>query len=193
MARLKTNSIRIIGGHHRGQKFPFPDVSGLRPTSDRIRETLFNWISPVIAGARCLDLFAGSGALAFEAISRGASEVIMVEQSSVAVRQLRTNLGLFKTDQSSIVQADALSYLDSITKPFDIIFLDPPFAQDVLQRCIDTINRLHLFNEQTQIYLEAPKNATLPKLPDGWQWYRNKTAGNVGYHLIHCYQSGSDQ
>jgi 16S rRNA (guanine966-N2)-methyltransferase len=187
MARLNTNKIRIIGGTHRGQKLHFPDVPGLRPTSDRIRETLFNWLTPMIAGARCLDLFAGSGALSFEAISRGAKEVIMVDQSPVVVNQLRANLALLKTRQSSVVQADAFAYIESVTKPFDIIFLDPPFALDVLPECIESINRHQLCHDQTQIYLEAPKKVKRPDLPDNWQWHRNKTAGNVGYHLIHCY------
>lgn len=115
----------------------------------------------------------------------------MVEQSPIAVRQLKSNLALLGADQASVVQADALSYLETITKPFDIIFLDPPFALDLIPKCIESISRHPLCNERTQIYLEAPKRMKLPDLPDKWLWSRNKTTGNVGYHLIHCYESTS--
>lgn len=187
MARNSTNELRIIGGAHRGRKLHFPDVPGLRPTSDRVRETLFNWLMPVITGARCLDLFTGSGALSFEALSRGAAEVVMVEQSTAVVKQLQTNLALLTTENAHVIQADALAYLETASGPFDIIFLDPPFNMDVLPECIEKIHTHQLCAARGLIYLEAPRRLDLPALPDHWHWYRNKTTGQVGYHLIHCY------
>jgi len=187
MLQEKTNELRIIGGTHRGRRLHFPDAPGLRPTSDRIRETLFNWLTPVIQGARCLDLFAGSGALSFEALSRGAAEVIMIEPSPVVVNQLRSNLSLLMIECSQVIQTEALSYLDTASDAFDIIFLDPPFDMTILPDCIEKIHSHQLCAPKAHIYIEAPKSMALPQIPDDWQWYRNKSAGQVGYHLIHCF------
>ena len=122
------NRIRIIGGTHRGRRLAFPDAAGLRPTPDRVRETLFNWLMPHLPGARCLDLFAGSGALGLEAVSRGAREVVLVDANPAVVKSLQENLRLLgETERARVIRSDALAFLRKETDaPFDIVFLDPP-------------------------------------------------------------------
>jgi 16S rRNA (guanine966-N2)-methyltransferase len=132
-------AIHIIGGHYRGKKIQFPESTSLRPTPNRIRETLFNWLMHDIRGARCLDTFAGSGALGFEAYSRGASEVVFLEQSPLVHTCLQKNIALFQSDALSIKKTDALVYLDAIQSPFDIIFLDPPFSKEYIPQCMQLI------------------------------------------------------
>ena len=131
-----TNQLRLIGGRFRGRRLPFPDQPGLRPTPDRVRETLFNWLAPVIVGARCLDAFAGSGALGFEAASRGAGEVVLIERSPLVARQLQVNAQTLGAAEVRIQQADTLQWLAAAGHPFDIVFLDPPFADDLLMPAI---------------------------------------------------------
>ena len=129
------NSVRIIGGGWRGRRITFPDVPGLRPTPDRVRETLFNWLQHDIAGARCLDLFAGSGALGLEALSRGAKELVFVEQSVAASRALQEQLARLGAERrSQVVEMGAARYLRGAAPAFDIVFLDPPFGRDALDR-----------------------------------------------------------
>lgn len=127
------SQVRIIGGSLRGRKLSFADLPGLRPTGDRVRETLFNWLQPLIEGARCLDLFAGSGALGIEAVSRGAAEVVLVDNAPAVIRQLEKNRSAFNLDRLTVVRADALQFLDRAPSPFDLVFLDPPFHGDLLQ------------------------------------------------------------
>ncbi len=127
------NQLRIIGGLWRGRKLSFPDVDGLRPTGDRIRETLFNWLAPDMQGAHCLDLFSGSGALGLEALSRGADSSLLLEKHPTAARQLKDNLQLLKADNGRVEQVDSLQWLNSaqVSHRFDIVFIDPPFALDL--------------------------------------------------------------
>lgn len=180
----QSNQLRIVGGVHGGRKLRFPDAPGLRPTSDRVRETLFNWLQPVIQGARCLDLFAGSGALGFEAASRGAGEVIGVEMNPKVARQLRENAGLLKLRQWQLVQADALKWLaDTPVSPFDVVFLDPPFAEDLMLQSVQLLEQHGWLTDQALVYLEMDAADTLPVLPETWHKLREKRAGQVAYSL----------
>ncbi|QKQ28163.1 16S rRNA (guanine(966)-N(2))-methyltransferase RsmD [Candidatus Reidiella endopervernicosa] len=173
----------MIGGSWRGRKFPIPDVEGLRPTPDRVRETLFNWLMPVLGGARCLDLYAGSGALGLEAASRGADRVVMVDRDHGVVRQLRHNIDTLKSDRVSVVQADALAYLERVEQPFDIVFLDPPFRQELVAECCQRLESGGWLTANAHIYLELERELGEPQLPKGWSLLRSKVAGQVGYHL----------
>ena len=179
----QSNQIRIIGGVHRGRKLRFPDLVGLRPTSDRVRETLFNWLQPVLAGAACLDLFAGSGALGLEAGSRGAGSVVMVERAEAAVRQLRENVALLGLEQVGVIQANALSWLERDARPFDIVFLDPPFADNLLEACCEKLEQNGWLADGARIYLERDAIKPMPQVPDNWHLLREKEAGQVSYCL----------
>ena len=155
----RTNTLRIIGGQWRGRKLSFPDAPGLRPTPDRIRETLFNWLQANIHGASCLDLFAGSGALGLEALSRGAARVVFVDTQKKAIRQLQDNLSLLKVDaaKAEVYQLDALDYIQNQThldNPFDIIFLDPPYRKQLLEKTLEQLQKKGLIKEDSLIYLE---------------------------------------
>ena len=147
------NTLRIIGGKWRSRKLSFISAPNLRPTPDRVRETLFNWLQSSIANARCLDLFAGSGALGLEALSRGASEVVFIEKHRTAARQLEQNLALLKTT-NPVINQDAKTYLLKESQAFDIIFLDPPFRQGLLPIMLELILEKQLLNNNALIYLE---------------------------------------
>lgn len=183
--------LRIIGGLWRGRKLQFPDVDGLRPTGDRIRETLFNWLAPEIQGARCLDLFAGSGALGIEALSRGAAASIMVEQDSKAAAQLKTNLGLLDKEAAcneagQVVQRDALTLLQqgNPAAPYHIVFVDPPFQLNLWQSVIDALESGNWLAEDATIYIEAGRDSEYHP-PINWQLHRDKTTGSVSYKLFY--------
>lgn len=181
-----SNQLRIIGGQWRGRKLRFADGRGLRPTPDRVRETLFNWLMPYLPGARCLDLFTGSGALGLEALSRGASEVVLIDNNSKVISQMRDNLSLLEASNAETVQADGVKYLkQNQPATFDIVFLDPPYADKLLPECIDLLEQGNWLKDDAWIYIELPSNEALPGLPANWQWHRNKQAGQVGYHLAH--------
>ncbi len=177
----KPGKIRIIAGQWRGRKLDVPDSPGLRPSPDRVRETLFNWLQQDIIGARCLDLFAGTGALGFEALSRGASEVIFVESDAKLVELLRQHAALLKSEHHVIQLADGLSWLKQGVKGFDIIFLDPPFGQGYIEKCCALIQDQGLLNEDGLVYIEAEKGLSLP---EGWKIKKETKAGNVQSMLI---------
>ena len=174
--------LRIIGGTWRSRRLSFPGCPGLRPTPDRVRETLFNWLQPWLPGASCLDLFAGSGALGLESLSRGAGQVVLVEQDGAAVSALRANLALLEARAAEVVQADARVYLQGPARPYDIVFLDPPYASGLLAECCARLASGGWVRQQGLIYLEAAADETLP-LPVTWTLLRSKRAGQVGYHL----------
>ncbi len=178
-----TNQIRIIGGRLRGRRLRFPDLPGLRPTGDRIRETLFNWLQARLPGSRCLDLFAGSGALGLEAASRGAAEVVLLERAPEAVRGLREAACELGLGGLRIIQADALRWLGGSAEPFDIVFLDPPFAAGLLGRCLERLDSGGWLCTDARVYLETDASAGLPPLPAGWTLERAKRAGQVRYAL----------
>lgn len=151
------NRIRIIGGEWRSRQLPFIEVTGLRPTPDRVRETLFNWLQGSIAGARCLDLFSGSGAIGFEALSRYAGEVVLVEKHARVAQQLRDNVALLEagnTSRASVVNMDAVKYIGQEHPAFDLIFLDPPYRKGLLPIVLDQIISLSLLKSDGLIYLE---------------------------------------
>jgi len=177
------NRVRIIGGEHRGRKLNFPDIPGLRPTGDRIRETLFNWLQPTLPGAACLDLFAGSGVLGLEAASRGAARVLMLDRSPEVIEQLRHNISLLGLEQTTVQQADAMSWLQIQAQPFDIIFLDPPFADDLLQQACSMVEEGGWLKPDGRIYIEADIAAGMPQLPSNWRKLKEKSAGQVNYFL----------
>jgi 16S rRNA (guanine966-N2)-methyltransferase len=173
--------VRIIAGKWRGRKLDVIDSPGLRPTPDRVRETLFNWIQMEIVGARCLDLFAGTGALGFEALSRDASEVVMVESDAKVVESLKQQASVLKSENHVIQHADALSWIRQNNKPFDIIFLDPPFQQGFVEKCCALIVEESLLKTNGLVYIESEKDLALP---DGWQIKKQKNAGQVQSMLI---------
>lgn len=179
------NTVRIIGGHHRGKKISFPEAEGLRPTSDRIRETLFNWLMHDIRGAHCLDLFAGSGALGFEAQSRGAAHVVFVEKNAIIYRQLQTTAATFNSTQFTILPMSAVEYLHKqqtqSTTPFDIVFMDPPFAHLELFDCVHAFEESALMKTGGLLYIESPQELTLN--PQFWRLLKLKKAGQVVYGL----------
>ncbi|MET0044641.1 MAG: 16S rRNA (guanine(966)-N(2))-methyltransferase RsmD [Candidatus Thiodiazotropha sp. 6PLUC3] len=182
MSNQVASQVRIIGGEHRGRRLPFADLPGLRPTGDRVRETLFNWLQPRIVGSRCLDLFAVSGSLGIAAASRGASQVVMLDTASAVVRQLEENRQNLKLNQVTVVRADALQWLEQEPAPFDVVFLDPPFSANLLGPLCQKLAQGWLAAD-ARIYLEDETSRTLPVLPEGWQLLKEKVAGQVRYGL----------
>ena len=184
MKSRKSNQLRIIGGQWRSRVLLVPDIEGLRPTPNRVRETLFNWLQGVITGARCLDLFAGSGALGIEALSRGAAEVILVEQNPLVAATLRTGLTqLGANHHGQVVQTDAIAYLQGPSRPFDLVFLDPPFHKDWVPRCCVLLQERGWLTTASRIYLETEAGFAVQSLPPTWELVRTRQAGQVGYHL----------
>lgn len=179
-----SNTLRIIGGEWRGRKLRFADGEGLRPTTDRVRETLFNWLAPLIQGARCLDLFAGSGALGLEALSRGAKEVVFIDTNPAAIAALKENLALLKAENAEVIRGDGLNYLQDKSRQFDVVFLDPPFRRDLLQPAIKLLAERGWLADGARIYLELESEESLAELPMGWELLRSKEAGQVAYHLV---------
>ncbi|MGM8225417.1 16S rRNA (guanine(966)-N(2))-methyltransferase RsmD [Cellvibrio sp. ARAG 10.3] len=183
------NQLRIIGGQWRGRKLGFPDVEGLRPTGDRIRETLFNWLAPEIRGARCLDLFAGSGALGLEALSRGAGASLLVERDAQASAQLRANLALLQAEQGSLLNADALTLLrqGNSAAPFNVVFVDPPFQLNLWQAVVDALEVGGWLADESSIYIESGRESVY-QVPSNWSLHRDKQAGQVNYRLFYRFQ-----
>ncbi|HEX5638188.1 MAG TPA: 16S rRNA (guanine(966)-N(2))-methyltransferase RsmD [Burkholderiaceae bacterium] len=178
--------VRIIGGEWRGRKLHFPPSAGLRPTPDRVRETVFNWLQFELAGKHCVDLFAGSGAFGFEALSRGADEAVFVERDAAAARTIRDTLAQFHCDRGRVEQVDALAWLERGppgSKPFDIVFLDPPYGEAWLPALAEKLERGGWLTPGAWIYLEDAAARGEPRLPAVWTLLRSKRAGDVGYHL----------
>ncbi|HEX3912762.1 MAG TPA: 16S rRNA (guanine(966)-N(2))-methyltransferase RsmD [Steroidobacteraceae bacterium] len=178
------NSVRIIAGAWRGRRIHFPDLPALRPTPDRVRETLFNWLHHSIIDTRCLDLFAGSGALGLEALSRGARDVVFVEQFPAAARGLHEQLvRLGGAAKGRVMEMGAARFLRSSATPFDIVFLDPPFGNDALAEYIPLLDAGAWLQPGSLVYLENERAAGVPALPGHWEMLKSKSAGEVGYHL----------
>jgi 16S rRNA (guanine966-N2)-methyltransferase len=176
--------LRIVAGKWRSRLLDIADLPGLRPTSERIRETLFNWLAPSIEGARCLDLFAGTGALGFEALSRGATSVVFVDSSRRATRAIEKSTKVLNATEAVIHCVDATDYVcDSARASFDIIFLDPPFADDRLETLCRLIEERGILAPGGRVYLEQDRAQPEPQLPGTWRILKNKTAGNVRYML----------
>lgn len=180
-----TGQIRIIGGRWRGRKLPVLDLDGLRPTTDRLKETLFNWLQFECADARVLDAFAGAGSLGIEALSRGAAHAVFVERSAPAAAQLADNLRRLEADGiSEVYQGDAQSYLKTPQTVFDLVFLDPPFHQDLLAQFIPQLMSTHALANGSWVYVESEH--PLPyEAPKSWHLHREKVAGQVCCRLYH--------
>ncbi|MEX0447734.1 16S rRNA (guanine(966)-N(2))-methyltransferase [Xenorhabdus sp. SGI246] len=181
--RTPLGQIRIIGGKWRGRKLPVPDSEGLRPTTDRVRETLFNWLMPVIQGARCLDCFSGSGALGFEALSRYANNATLIEYDRNVAKQLSNNLALLKAENGNVVQGNTLQYLNQSGTPFDVVFLDPPFRKGMLTETIKLLETNGWLAEVSWVYVEAEAESAATEVPTNWHLHREKIAGQVAYRL----------
>jgi len=177
--------VRIVAGKWRSRLLDIADVPGLRPTSERIRETLFNWLAPVIQGARCLDIFAGTGALGLEALSRGAAEVVFVEKSPVAAATLREHIAMLNVSETAVNETDASDYLRRAPLgEFDIVFLDPPFAADVHEDLCRLLVEEQVLSKNAWIYLEEDRAKPAAVIPKGWQIMKTGLAGNVRYSLV---------
>lgn len=176
--------LRIIGGDWRSRLLRFPDAGGVRPSPARIRETLFNWLNFHIAGSHCLDLFAGSGALGLEALSRGAAHATLIDHTPALARSLRDNLRLLKSEKGDVHCQDVESYLGTRQgAPFDIVFMDPPFRQGWLERLFPLLESGQWVRPGGWVYVEHESELTTPAVPHGWQLHRQKTAGQVTYSL----------
>jgi 16S rRNA (guanine966-N2)-methyltransferase len=180
------NQIRIIGGEWRSRQISFYDAPGLRPTPSRVRETLFNWLQYDIPGSRCLDLFAGSGALGFEAASRGAKTVVQVEQDANACRTLHENAIKLNAKQINLVQSDVFRFLaDCNPETFDIVFLDPPFSFNFVVQTCQWLEDKGWLNQRALIYVEAESGKRIiENMPENWHLLKSKIAGEVAYHLF---------
>jgi 16S rRNA (guanine966-N2)-methyltransferase len=177
------SKLRIIGGEWRSRQIVFEDAPGLRPTPARVRETLFNWLQADIANSCCLDLFAGSGALGFEAASRGARQVLQVENNPKTCQMLRENTTVLRATQIAVLQMDVALFIQQCQETFDVIFLDPPFGQGLVEPICQQLQSAGLVATYGKIYLETERKLTLQGLPDNWLQLKDKVAGEVRYSL----------
>jgi len=180
--RAASGRIRIIGGSLRNSRLEVPELPGLRPTPERVRETLFNWLAPVLEGARCLDLCAGTGALGIEALSRGAAGVQLVERDARAAQALRANLARLKADGGQVAALDAVAFLQGAAQPYDLVFLDPPFALELWPTLARQIEQGGWLAAPGWIYVESPRGH-VPALPANWRLHREGQAGEVRFAL----------
>lgn len=181
--RKEPSRLRIVGGEWGGRFVSFQDAEGLRPTGERVRETLFNWLQYDIAGAQVLDLFAGSGALSFEARSRGAAHIDVVEQHAPTISQLKRQFGDLAMDRIDFHQCSALTFLENSALGYDVIFIDPPFHSTLMQETLAILAERLPIEATLTLYLEFDRRHP-PELPEGWEYRRLKEAGEVGYGLV---------
>lgn len=184
---MKNNQLRIIGGRWRGRRISFPDIPGLRPTGDRIRETLFNWLQNDIQDAHCLDLFSGSGAIGFEALSRGAASVTLVDQNSDIIKYLHTTAEKLTANNISFIHdtAPSKSLAHKLAnQQFSIVFIDPPFHHGLIEKCCAWLIETNLLSKDALIYIEAERVLSPLPIPAAWEILKSKFTGQVGYHLI---------
>ena len=174
--------VRIVAGSLRNSRIEVPDAPGLRPTPDRVRETLFNWLAPEIDGARCLDLFAGTGALGIEALSRGAGHCTFVEADARLAAALRATLARLKVANAEVRNEPAERFLAAAASPFDVAFVDPPFAQSLWASSLDALQSRGWLKPVALVYVEAPVG-TEPGVPAGWTLHRESRAGDVRFAL----------
>ncbi|WP_448212356.1 16S rRNA (guanine(966)-N(2))-methyltransferase RsmD [Colwellia sp. MEBiC06753] len=178
----QTSAIRIIAGKHRGRKLPVIDAQGLRPTTDRVKETVFNWLMAYVDDSQCLDCFAGAGSLGFEALSRGAAHITMLELNKTAAKQLQANKALLKADNIDIYQTDTLNFLENPTTQYNLVFIDPPFRQGLAQQVIEKLASGWL-SVGAMVYVETEAEIASLSIPENWQLQKEKTAGQVRYQL----------
>jgi len=184
----KTEQVRIIGGKWRSRILHFPALANLRPTPDRVRETLFNWLAPYIQDARCLDAFAGSGALGFEALSRGAKEVVMVDKSPAVIANLEENMRILNTTDALCINS-SFPFKNNELEPFDIVFLDPPYHQGLIAISCHALMENDYLKDGALIYIEAEKELDPLPISNNWEILKSKQAGQVGYHLVRSSQN----
>lgn len=175
--------LRIVGGRHRGRKLPVPDLPGLRPTGDRVRETLFNWLQFELPGMNVLDLFAGTGALGLEALSREANHAVFVEQQASASRAINASLNTLAMTNAEVVTMSALDYLNGPANAFDLVFLDPPFHDNLWDQTLTALVSRGWLNEQAYVYVEQPKSSSV-EIPEQLSTVKDKTTGQVRYRLL---------
>lgn len=178
-----SSKLRIIGGEWRSRRIAFDDAPGLRPTPSRVRETLFNWLQADVMGSRCLDLFAGSGALGFEAASRGARRVLQIENNAVTYRKLKENITALATDRVEVLQMDVRQFIPRCHETFDLIFLDPPFGHGLISPVCQLIAQADILAPYGKIYIESERNLQLDALPSDWRPLKQNVAGDVSYNL----------
>lgn len=187
-----SGQIRIIGGQWRGRKLPVPDSPGLRPTTDRVRETLFNWLAPYLVDARCLDCFAGSGALGLEALSRYAAKTTLLEMERGVAQQLQKNLATLKASNAQVVNTNTLNYLNQPGEPYDIVFVDPPFRKGLLEETLKLLETRGWLASGAMVYVESEVENGLPPVPANWRLHREKVAGQVAYRLYSLETQGEE-
>jgi len=181
MGRHALGKLRVIGGQWRSRLIEFDAAHGVRPTPDRVRTTLFDWLAPRIQGARCLDLFAGSGALGIEALSRGAAKCYFVEEGHRQANDIRNALLMLKAQNAEVSEIDAIYYLSQTWHRYDVVFLDPPYGKGLLERALPELGKV-LVPGGNRIYLEWPQGQR-PELPERYEWLRDKQAGQVCFGL----------
>lgn len=180
----RQGQLRIIGGQWRGRKLNFTPEEGLRPTSDRIRETLFNWLAPSLHGARCADLFAGSGALGLEALSRGAAHCDFVDTSNSTLQQIKQHLATLCAEQlANCHQGSAQQFLENTRESYEIVFVDPPFSRQLVSPACAALAQQGLVQQESLVYVETGAAEPVPLVPNNWELHREKTAGGVAYRL----------
>ena len=177
------NKLRIIGGQWRSRQIHFNDTKHLRPTPARVRETLFNGLHHDIVASRCLDCYAGSGALSFEAASRGAAQVVLIDNNPDICRTLKANADVLKASQIKIINMEVLRYLSGNSEPYDLVFLDPPFGQGLAQPTCQWLEDKLWLRAQAKIYVETERQLELTTLPKNWALIKSKSAGEVAYRL----------
>jgi len=181
---VKGGFIRLISGQWRGKKLPVHDKEGLRPTTDRTKETLFNWLMQDIRDANCLDCFSGSGSLAFEALSRYANQVTILEKNNQVVKQLRDNLATLKVGNATLIETDSIDYLQHpASQKFDIVFIDPPFNKGLVQPCCNALEINDYLSENALIYIEKEAQLNDFSQPENWQLLKEKRTTQVSYQL----------
>lgn len=182
--RPSSGQVRIISGQWRSRKLPIHDLEGLRPTTDRVRETLFNWIANDVRGSRVLDCFAGSGALSLESLSRYASYAKIFELQAQAAKQLVANLATLKCENADVIKGDSLALLaNTPNEGFDIAFIDPPFRKSLAEKSITLIDKHHWLNDDALIYVETESEIAVLNVPASWSLLKEKKAGQVIYRL----------
>lgn len=182
--RKSSGSVRIIAGKWRRRRIRFDSTLDIRPTTDAVRESLFNWLQTRVEGAICLDLFAGSGALSFEALSRGAAEVVLLDNNRRCIRNLKWNAEQLGVQNCKIVGIDALAYLHRVDRPFDIIFIDPPFHTGLALQAIHLLEVSAALQPDTRVYLEVERDFDMTSLTGFWEILRCTRAGSRAHYLL---------
>jgi len=181
-------TLRIIGGRWRRRHIAFPHLPGVRPTHDRVRETLFNWLAPYIEGASCLDLFAGSGALGFEALSRGAKRVSFVDNNQEAIAAIKHNVAVLGAENVEVLMGDCPARMPPLTfAPYDVVFLDPPFRQNLLSSSAKWLEQGGYLNKKAYVYLEIEKGIETLPVPSHWLIKKAAKTSSLAYYL--CFRA----